>query len=401
MQTRQSLYQQIARLYKGAAILILNTIVLVACVELAALSVFKVRGVSNPGEQEVVNPREKVTYYRSQDWAVQYWHEHKLSDVQRYHSYVIWRRAPFKGRTINIDPQGVRLTPGADCSANSYKVFALGGSTMWGTGSPDWGTIPAYLQAGLEALRGKPVCVVNFGESGFVSTQEVIELLLQLESGNVPHLVLFYDGVNDEYAAYQSGRPEVHMNLSAISDRFEKTKSALSFVEWLKTSYSFLLSERFAARLRQEAKASPKIITYETMGIDTTTLADSVAQMYLANYKTVKALSQEYGFEYFFFWQPVIWFGNKPLTSEEQAIKLGTDPARIRLSNSMYRTIELVASEAEYENLYYLGHIFDKYTSLIWIDGWHVTPVGNQLIAQKMLDVVAARNQGHKVKPGR
>ena len=401
MQTRQPLYQQIARLYKGAAILILNTIVLVACVELAALSVFKVRGVSNPGEQQVVNPREKVSYYTSQDWAVQYWHEHKLSDVQRYHSYVIWRRAPFKGRTINIDPQGVRLTPGANCSANSYKVFALGGSTMWGTGSPDWGTIPAYLQAGLEAPRGKPVCVVNFGESAFVSTQEVIQLLLQLESGNVPHLVLFYDGVNDEYAAYQSGRPEVHMNLSAISARFEERKSALSFVEWLKTSYSFLLSERLAARLRQEAKTSPKLITYETMGIDSTTLADSVAQMYLANYKTVKALSQEYGFKYFFFWQPVIWFGNKPLTSEEQAIKLGTDPARMRLSNSIYRTIELVASEAEYENLYYLGDIFDKYTSLIWIDGWHVTPVGNQLIAQKMLDVVAARNQGHKVKPGR
>jgi lysophospholipase L1-like esterase len=269
---------------------------------------------------------------------------------------------------------------------------------MWGTGSPDWGTIPAYLQAGLEARRAKPVCVVNFGESGFVSTQEVIQLLLQLESGNVPHLVIFYDGANDVYAAYQSGRADVHMNLSSIRTRFEhqKGKSTLSFVEWLKTSYTFLLSERLAARLKQEAKTSPKLITYETMGIDTAALADSVAQMYLANYKTVKALSQEYGFEYFFFWQPVIWFGNKPLTSEEQAIKLGTDPARLRLSDSVYRTIELAVSKSEYENLYHLGHIFDKYTSSIWIDGLHVTPVGNQLIAQKMLNVVAARKQGHK-----
>jgi lysophospholipase L1-like esterase len=397
-QDLRSFGHRMAEAYRKVAVLTLSALVLVALVELTAIGVSK---ILTPAEPEVAFSREKVSYYTSQDWAAQYWHEHQQSLPEQYHPYVLWRRVPFKGRTINIDPRGVRLTPGADCSANSYKVFTLGGSTMWGTGSPDWGTIPAYLQAGLEALRGKPVCVVNFGESGFVSTQEVIELLLQLESGNVPQLVLFYDGVNDEYAAYQSGRPEVHMNLSAISARFEERKSAVSFVEWLKTSYSFLLSERFAARLRQEAKTSPKIITYETMGIDTTTLADSVAQMYLANYKTVKALSQEYGFKYFFFWQPVIWFGNKPLTSEEQAIKLGTDPARMRLSNSIYRTIELVASEAEYENLYYLGDIFDKYTSLIWIDGWHVTPVGNQLIAQKMLDVVAARNQGHKVKPGR
>ena len=99
MQTRQSLFQQIVRLYKGAAILILNTIVLVACVELAALSVLS---VWNPGEQQVVNPREKVAYYRSRDWGAQYWHEHKLVDAERYHPYVIWRRAPFKGRTINI-----------------------------------------------------------------------------------------------------------------------------------------------------------------------------------------------------------------------------------------------------------------------------------------------------------
>jgi lysophospholipase L1-like esterase len=396
MQTRQSFYQQIACLYKGAAILILNTIVLLACVELVALIIFKVFSVSNPGEQQVVNPREKVSYYTSQDWAVQYWDEHRLSDVQRYHPYVLWRRAAFKGRTINIGQQGSRVTPGADCSADSYRVFALGGSTMWGTGSPDWGTIPAYLQAGLEARRGKPVCVVNFGETGFVATQEVIQLLLQLESGNVPHVVIFYDGVNDVYAAYQSGRADGHMNLSAIRTRFEKRERALSFVEWLKTSYAFLLSQRLADSLRQETKTSPKLITYETMGIDAAALADSVAQMYLANYKTVKALSREYGFEYFFFWQPVIWFGNKPLTSEEQAIKLGTDPARIRLSDSVYRTIELAASKSDYENLYYLGQIFDKYTSPIWIDGLHVTPVGNQLIAQKMLDVVAARNQGHK-----
>src|SRR5262249_10483737 len=201
MQSHQSLYRQIARVYRGTAILILNTILLAAGVEVAASSILKAWSVRNPGDQQLVNPRENIAYYRSRDWGALYWHEHHLSDVQRYHPYVIWRRAPFQGITINIGEHGTRVTPGANCSANSYKVFAFGGSTMWGTGSPDWGTIPAYLQAGLEALRGKSVCVMNFGESAFVSTQGVIQLILELQSGNVPHLVIFYDGVNDVYAA--------------------------------------------------------------------------------------------------------------------------------------------------------------------------------------------------------
>ena len=45
----------------------------------------------------------------------------------------------------------------------------------------------------------------------------------------------------------------------------------------------------------------------------------------------------------------------------------------------------------EYENLYYMAYIFDGYKSLLWIDGTHVTLVGNQLIAQKMLEVVTKR----------
>ena len=92
---------------------------------------------------------------------------------------------------------------------------------MWGTGSPNWGTIPANLQKGLEKLRQGPVCVMNFAESAYVSTQDVIMLLMQLRSGNVPDLVLFYNIGGDIYSAYQSGRAGVPENLDQIAARFE------------------------------------------------------------------------------------------------------------------------------------------------------------------------------------
>src|SRR5262245_17291300 len=173
--------------YKIMAILTLNGLVVFVSLELASIAVFKARELLMGPAPRKADLREKSSYYSNQAWAAQYWNEFALSRTQQYRPFLVWRRAPFKGNTINIDQNGVRLTPGASCAANSFKVFTFGGSTMWGTGSPDWGTIPAYLQASLEKLREGPICVVNFGESAYVLTQSVLELFTQLQSGNVPN----------------------------------------------------------------------------------------------------------------------------------------------------------------------------------------------------------------------
>jgi lysophospholipase L1-like esterase len=385
-----ALARRVADLYRGVAILTLNTLVLFACLELAALGVLEIWGVfSNPAEQDRES-REKVSYYASQDWAAQFWTEFKLSRRARYHPYVLWRRAPFQGTTINIDQNGIRLTPGADYSAGSYRVFAFGGSTMWGTGSPDWGTIPAYLQAGLEELTGMPVGVVNFGESAYVSTQGVIELIRQLESGNVPDLVLFYGSANDIYAGYQTGQAGIHQEFNRIATKFNgEEKRAYPFVERIKRSYSFSLLRLVVASLKPVSQMNLKLVNYETMGIDVATLSDSVVQTYLNTYKIVNALAQAYGFQYYFFWAPVVYVGEKPLTSEEQKFKAEGDPALRKLYDAVYQKIELAVPN--YANLYSMTHIFDRYASLLWIDNAHTTLLGNQLIAQRMLEVLTKR----------
>jgi lysophospholipase L1-like esterase len=372
---------------KTVALITLNTIIFFACLELAAAFVTKVWKEPVKMTDEDL-PRAHTSYYASQAWAKQYWREFSLSRPQLYRHYVNWRRAPFKGQFININRDGIRLTPGANCSVNSYKVFAFGGSTLWGTGSPDWGTIPAYLQADFNALRHGPVCVVNFGETAFVSTQGVIELIMQLQSGNVPDLVVFYDGVNDVYAAYQSGRP-THQNFDQIAAKLENKESSPPLVAWIKSTNSFHLFNRLMAEWRQKPPNSQELVTYKTMGIDTSTLSDSVVETYLSNYEIVDALARKYGFKFFFFWQPVISIGDKPLTSEEQDMRRQMEPALIELHESVYRRVQRVANE--YENLYYIAEMFDSLDSGIWIDYSHVTPVGNRLIAEKMFGVITGQ----------
>lgn len=397
--------------YRAVAILTLNAIIVFACFELAAMGLSKVKtlsaGSKPPQQLELVGegtPRETVSYYASQDWAKRNWYEFRLSRKQQFYPYVGWRRAPFKGQTIEVDQNGVRLTPGADCSAKSFKMFTFGASEMWGTGSPSWGTIPAHLQKGLEKLRPGPVCVTNFAESAYVSMQNVIMLLTQLRSGNVPDVVLFYTLADDIYSGYQSGRSGVIENLSQVAAKFEGRQEAPTFtlVDRLRRTYSYSLIDQLMGKLtiadpqQEEEPTAGKLVTYESMGVDVATLSDSVARDYLGSYKIVSALAKEYGFKYFFFVPPTIALGNKPLTPEEQDMKREAEsqPAHHRLSTSVYDIVERESSK--YQHLYSMVHIFDRYDSLMWIDGGHATPIGNQVIAERMLAVIQAQSSDRK-----
>ena len=397
--------------YRAVAILTLNAIIVFACFELFAMSVSKVKtlsATSKPTEQlELVgegNPRETVSYYATQDWAKRNWHEFRLARKQQFYPYVDWRRAPFKGQTIEVDQNGVRLTPGADCSAKSFKVFTFGASEMWGTGAPNWGTIPAHVQKGLEKLRPGPVCVTNYAESAHVSMQNVITLLTQLRFGNVPDVVLFYGLADDIYSAYQSGRPGVIENLSQIAARFEGRKETptVTFADRLRETYSYALIDQLMGKLmianpqQEDEPTADKLVTYESMGVDAATLSESVARDYFGSYKIVSALAQEYGFQYFFFVPPTITLGNKPLTPEEQEMKHREESqtAHHKLSTSVYDIVERESSK--YQHLYSMVHVFDRYDSLMWIDGGHATPVGNQVIAEKMLAIIQAQPSDKK-----
>jgi lysophospholipase L1-like esterase len=375
--------------YKVLAILVLNTLLIAAGLELASRALTDVRDAGKPADQSAPDPREKSSYYRDKAWAAQYWREFKSSRTTQYLPYVVWRRAPFTGATINIDHEGVRRTPGAACGDGSYKVFAFGSSTVWGTGSPDWGTIPAYLQTGLAKRGGRPVCVVNFGESAYVSTQSVITLLTRLQAGDVPNLAVFYDGPNDVYAAFQSGRTTVHENIERIARMFEHHAEAESspLAESLDRSALLRVSRSLVSWLAQAPP--PSLLTYETMGIDRAALADGVVQTYLDNYNLVDALAHQYGFKYAFFWPAHISAGKKHLTEEEGVLKRAVDPSLAKLYASVYHTME--SRIPRHENLHSMTPIFDGHDSLIWLDDAHVTPAGNELIADGMLRAIDRR----------
>ena len=392
-----------AGLYRAIAILTLNMVLFLVTLDLAATAAVKLHGfVSRPASEPLIgegNPRETVSYYSSQPWARRYWQEFRLSRKQRYYPYVGWRRAPFEGETINVGRNGIRETPGADCRDGAFKVFAFGESSMWGTGSPDWGTIPANLQKRLEEVGPGPVCVVNFAESAYVSTQDLLMLLMQLQAGNRPDLVLFYN-TGDIYAAYQSGRAGVIQNLDQLAAKFQSGPNQPTLLDRLRNTSSYALTARLVENITlknsEQTNAAPKqLVTYKTMGIDSKELSDSVVQNYLQTYRIVNALGEKYGFKALFFLPPHISLGNKHLTEEERQIEAeeeeDSDPALAELFTSIYQGLE--SRSVQNQNIYSLANVFDNIDGLMWIDGGHTTPVGNQVIAGRILEIIQPSKQ--------
>src|SRR6185295_14733893 len=105
-----------------------------------------------------------------------------------------------------------------ECSPGARQIWIFGSSTLWGTGAKDDQTIPSILSQEYARSIG-PVCVTNFSEAGWVSTQNVIQLELALKSApRPPDVVLFDDGFADIFVVYESGKADVHMDFDHIRD---------------------------------------------------------------------------------------------------------------------------------------------------------------------------------------
>ena len=374
--------RKVFAIYRGIAIILLNTLFVLMFIELAAI-VFARSG------QNYDTETYSLPYYANQEWTEQYFDEAFAAEVFHYEPYVIWKHMPFDGKLMKLDQDGFRKTPGANCTDEAYTIFAFGGSTMLGWGSPDWGTIPAYLQVKLNERLPQDVCVINFGQSGYVSTQSLVALMLELQDNNVPDLVIFYDGVNEVQAAYESGQAGKPVNFEQITNRFEQREHPL--LSFLKKTRSYALAENWVISQAQKQAEEGSLVTdaqLKTGQIEN--ISENVATIYLENYELVGTLSSEYNFDYIFLLQPHLAVGQKELTPEEMAIFSKMNPLLISLAPKIYQYIS--DKNIDSVNFANLQDVFADTSQQIWIDaGGHITPEGNLLIAEEINKLLIER----------
>ncbi|MBN2586490.1 MAG: SGNH/GDSL hydrolase family protein [Candidatus Fermentibacteraceae bacterium] len=310
-----------------------------------------------------------------------------------YSPYVMWRALP--GLTgESTDSLGHRITPGSHGIQNGCgtRIFLLGGSATWGIGVDDRETIAAHLVELLGDSIGSDLEITNLSQVGWNSTQEMIELLFELRDGNVPDIVVFMDGFNEVFTAYQSGLAGVHQNFPQTAELIENRVRQPGLTErlWYATNMSILVD--LAAERGVFARPdTEEIINYSTMGLNADSLSFDIVDVCLANYSLVRILGETYGFKCIFIWQPVIWLGSKPLAPEEERIAAGTegyeftrDPAFKALLAATYSMFS--DSVARYPDIHMITDVFDSTSSRVYTDpsGVHVDGAGNRIIANRI-----------------
>jgi lysophospholipase L1-like esterase len=255
---------------------------------------------------------------------------------------------------------------------------------MWGTGARDTFTIPALIATELKK-KGVNVDVVNFGESGYVSTQEVIALLLQLQKGNIPDIVVFYDGGNDMYSAYQQGIAGWPQNEYNRVQEFKITKRLQEFKGMIvKDAISNLATVRFMNGVLRKI-GMKKTGQNDKPHYDEGRIAGEVVRRYLHNLELVEALAASYHFKVRFYWQPTI-FGKTKLSEYEKAEYDRQRPLEGFFKKTQTILSEEISRSRDAKAFQDLSAIFSHLDEPVYIDSLHISERGNAIVAKAMAE---------------
>lgn len=320
--------------------------------------------------------------YAGEPWfrglQYEYWHTSRV----RWEPYVHWQRMPFAGPQghVNVDSAGFRRTiQPAAVVGSPRKVFFFGGSTMWGSWQRDSFTIPSLIASDLAAHGITDVEVRNFGEAGYVFTQEVIRLMLELRRGERPEVVVFYDGINDVTAQSMNRRCGLPHN-----EANRRTEFAMGRLASRRGRTEFY-DARVALR---ERLLVPKPAPMPDSAISA--LARDMVGCYAATAQIVEALAQAYGFEVLYFWQPTIGASEKPLTRFEQyELDPEWDASKFPLARPIERAsmryVDGAMAPIAGPRFHNLGALFTGDTATIWMDYvGHISEAANRRVADRV-----------------
>jgi lysophospholipase L1-like esterase len=335
-------------------------------------------------------------------WVDAYFKEWWNSYQVAWEPYAYWRRLPHDGEYIHVGEDGLRRTwtPSASDGAAppAARVYMFGGSTLWGFGARDDHTIPSCLARALAEHPGPPVAVSNLAETGYVSTQGVLTLLRRLQHGDVPDLVVFYDGINDIFSTYQAGEAGLTQNEHRRRKEFNLLGEHSGRTPYLAGAAAYhLLKETAIYRWTESLvrMASPPVLPGSFAppleDADCARLAADTAAVYLANVRILHALAEQFGFQVLCFWQPMLF--DKPTLTAYEA---GQAEAFGYLEDLVTRTTDAVRAGRDpslQDTLLLLSNTFDGVSEPLFLDFCHVAEGGNAMLAAAMLEPVRERLQ--------
>ena len=339
--------------------------------------------------------RSHAECYHDVDWAVQYFAEFWGYAKVDWAPFVQWRHRPFKAAFITVGEDGNRQTVNTKVADNNdpLKIHAYGGSTMFGMGARDDWTIASLLSRDLNALSHN-LEVMNKGQIGHTSTQELIGLMQDIKNGDIPDIAVFYDGINEIITAEQTGKSDRLFNEHNRVEEFnvllfERRK------DLIKKGIEAMVP-RTLRRLRDVGDVlgvpgpTPRDIPAITEdGIEP--LSAEIVHVYRENVRAIQQLAKTWEIEVLFFWQPAM-FSKKTLSDHEARYQFdGLTRPEIRhpFFSAVYEKQRPDAFLKEQANVFDISNVLDDVTECCYIDSFHTSEGANQRITSAMVPDVA------------
>lgn len=365
------------KLFAVLGYMVFTLVTIAALFEIASWAGWSIYRRTHTDRSDAASPA-----FAGDTWAPEFWRQEsaRAQVKKEYVPFRLWGVMPWHGKYTNNDEsemgvwrRTINPSAGQCTSQHPVNIWMFGGSTVYGAGVPDWATLPSQLSAALNSAGASCVTVSNFGVEGYTTNQELILLMEQLKAGRHPDLVIFYDGINDSATADPPDGPiRAHYLYESIKSRIEGSLGK-QLIDSVRQSYAArIIGLALTGLGRRGASALPvSDLRQETV---------AVLNNYEANLQVVKALSKAYSFHIRCFWQPSLYYGQKPLVPFEKrkVDDLGKDPRDV--------TIRAASEEAERRSkttpdFIFLGHVFDSVQDPVYIDQVHLGPLGNKLVA--------------------
>jgi hypothetical protein len=294
----------------------------------------------------------------------------------QYEPFVGWKTLPYKGSTLSINDEGMRMCPEVNTEKKTKSVHFFGGSTMWGEGSDDNHTIPALFNA-----RNPGFEVYNHAQLAYNSRQELDALITLYAVGKKPDLVIFYDGVND--AAFLCPKEIKKLPAHRLVPMYRE-KLYVGKMDFAKEVAGKLFISNILGVVRKATHKPSASSPYDCA--TNPEKAEQIAEMMIKNWEMANEIVTKRGGRFIAVLQPAAFIGNPKTDHLQLDNDLGEN------FKAIYSRIKRKIEERKHPWVVDLSDRFDR-DEYIYIDFCHVSPNGNEIIAREISNVVSHDNQ--------
>jgi len=281
------------------------------------------------------------------------------------------------GEDIVLNERGYRgKQPSMPKPAGEFRVFVLGGSTVFGGEPP----IPDLLEEQFRKSGSENVKVYNYGVVSSVSSMELSRIVFEI-SELEPDLIVMYNGGNDILVPQRyDPRPGYPFNFIV----YENNPLLESNVRSYPTFNLLLYGSNLARSLFPHyfvRRFVPMKEEREKAGWGTDEWRDEIADKYVDNLAKAKKISKAFGAEFIAFFQPMVYYKNS-LSAEETSYHhhLEWQEHSVGVRDRIFEHLRLPGKESA-PLLVDLSDIYDGVATAIFIDAIHTRQESKPAVA--------------------